>query len=138
MAVMPAGDASMAGIEISMDDVDVSWFSGTGPGGQNRNKVQACCRLRHRSTGVTSVAQMRSRNLSLSQALEDLRQKVNDLARKHAADTGQQERLSQIGSGQRGDKVRTIQFQNDQAVDHRNGRKISALQYMKGHMDRLW
>ena len=45
---------------------------------------------------------------------------------------------NQVGSGQRGDKVRTIQFQNDSTVDHRNGKRITAKKFMQGHMDLLW
>lgn len=123
---------------ISENDIEISWFSGTGPGGQNRNKVQACCRVRHVPTGITSVSQMRTRNMSLSQAMDDLRKKIEESIRTRVTDNERRERMGQIGTGQRGDKIRTVQFQNDAAVDHRTGRRISAAQYMKGNMDRLW
>lgn len=123
---------------ISENDIEISWFSGTGPGGQNRNKVQACCRVRHVPTGITAVSQMRTRNMSLSQAMDDLRKKIEESIRTRVTDNERRERMGQIGTGQRGDKIRTVQFQNDAAVDHRTGLRISAAQYMKGNMDRLW
>lgn len=54
------------------------------------------------------------------------------------SDTAAAERREQAGSGQRGDKVRTIRFQDDVATDHRTGKKIRAGDYMSGKMDRLW
>lgn len=47
-------------------------------------------------------------------------------------------RKDQVGSGQRGDKVRTIRMQADEALDHRTGKKIKASEYLDGKMDRLW
>jgi peptide chain release factor 1 len=47
-------------------------------------------------------------------------------------------RKEQVGSGQRGDKVRTIQFQNNTAVDHRTNKRITAEAYLKGNMNLLW
>lgn len=47
-------------------------------------------------------------------------------------------RREQVGSGQRGDKIRTIQFQNNVAQDHRTGKRITAEQYLKGNMNLLW
>jgi peptide chain release factor 1 len=123
---------------VDPKDVEISWFSGTGPGGQNRNKVMASCRLLHRPTGLTATAQTRSRNNSFDQAFASLSRKVNELARSQVSSVERSSRKSQIGSGQRGDKIRTIQFQNDTAIDHRTNRRITADQYLKGYMDRLW
>lgn len=47
-------------------------------------------------------------------------------------------RQKQVGSGERGDKVRTIQFQNDKVVDHRSEKTMSAVDFMKGNMNKLW
>lgn len=47
-------------------------------------------------------------------------------------------RQKQVDSGERGDKVRTIQFQNDRVVDHRNEKTMSAVDFMKGNMNKLW
>jgi len=123
---------------IDTSDIEISWFSGTGPGGQNRNKVMASCRLLHRPTGLTATAQTRSRSNSFDQAFASLFRKIVDLSKLQACSVEQSSRRSQIGSGQRGDKIRTIQFQNDTATDHRTNRRITADQYLKGFMDRLW
>lgn len=125
-------------IEIKQEDCEISWFSGTGPGGQNRNKVQASCRLKHIKTGIIITAQTRSRTSSLAQAMEELTRRVQTLSNSMSSNSIDGIRKSQVGSGMRGDKVRTIQFQNDSVVDHRTNKRITADQFMKGHMDKLW
>lgn len=123
---------------IESRDIDVSWFSGTGPGGQNRNKVQASCRLTHRPTGIVATAQTRSRSNSYEQAMETLTKRINELNTQQRIETLRTNIKQQIGSGQRGDKIRTIQFQHNVASDHRTGKKITADEYMRGNMDKLW
>jgi len=120
------------------DDLEVTWFSGTGPGGQNRNKVMASCRLRHIPSGIMITAQTRSRANSLEQARSDLTRRLEEIQLLESETVARSERLRQVGSGQRGDKIRTIQFQNDMATDHRTNKRITAEQYLKGQMDRLW
>jgi peptide chain release factor 1 len=120
------------------DDLEVTWFSGTGPGGQNRNKVMASCRLRHIPSGIMITAQTRSRTNSLEQARSDLMKRLEESNHLESISASRSERLRQVGSGQRGDKIRTIQFQNDVATDHRTNKRITADQYLRGQMDRLW
>lgn len=108
---------------VGLDDsaVSVSWFSGTGKGGQNRNKVQASCRLLHVPTGLVAKAELRTRETSYKAAYDTLSQRVaayhaeNEKSR-HASST-----RSQVGSGMRGDKFRTYRLQADEVVDHRAG-----------------
>lgn len=58
---------------IGKNDFDINWFSGTGKGGQKRNKTQACCRLTHRDSGVTKTGQNhRERSKNLSDAFNNL------------------------------------------------------------------
>jgi len=125
-------------VVINPQDLEISWFSGTGPGGQNRNKVMACCRLRHIPSGVVATAQTRSRKNSFDLARENLIERLQLMQSSSSAADLRSVRMGQIGSGQRGDKIRTIQFQHNSAVDHRNGQRITAEDYMKGHMDKLW
>jgi len=125
-------------IKLSLDDCEITWFSGTGPGGQNRNKVMASCRLRHKPTGIVTTAQTRSRTNSLQQAQASMLERLQTLQDSKVAATTGAERKQQVGSGQRGDKIRTIQLQHDSAVDHRTGRRCTAEDYLRGHMDKLW
>lgn len=123
---------------IDKNDLEISWFSGTGPGGQNRNKVQASCRLKHIPSGIIATAQTRSRSNSYEQAYESLKKRLEENTHMIKQNNLRNTIKSQVGSGQRGDKIRTIQFQHNVATDHRTGKKITAEEYMQGYMDRLW
>lgn len=136
VAVMNANPIN--NIVINEDDLDINWFSGTGPGGQNRNKVMASCRLRHKPSGITVTAQTRSRTNSLTQAMTELKQRLTTESNKRTLDTNREIRNQQIGSGQRGDKIRTIYMQRDLIVDHRTGKEMSAGMFLKGNIDQLW
>jgi protein subunit release factor A len=61
--------------------------------------------------------------------------KTNDANQHQAQSTIKRK---QVGSGMRGDKIRTIRFQDDRATDHRNDKRCKASAYMKGCMDQLW
>lgn len=125
-------------VQIDKKDLEVSWFSGTGPGGQNRNKVQASCRLTHIPSGITATAQTRSRSNSYEQAFETLQKRINENSYRNHETQLRSLIQNQVGSGQRGDKIRTVQFQHNIATDHRTGKKITAEQYMRGYMDLFW
>ena len=124
--------------EITENDCEISWFSGSGAGGQHRNKHQNCCRLKHTETGIVESAQCRTRTQSLQQAMDNLRKRIREMRSSTVAAEIAWDRKIQVGSGQRGDKIRTIYMQRDLVVDHRTGKRMTADQYMKGYMDRLW
>lgn len=103
----------------------ISWFSGTGKGGQNRNKVQASCRLLHVPSGVEAKAECRTREASYRDALEVLRRRVYADVKHTEADEYAAAVKAQVGSGMRGDKIRTYRLQDDIVTDHRSGRRTS-------------
>jgi peptide chain release factor 1 len=124
--------------QIDESDFSISWYSGTGKGGQKRNKSQSCCRVTHIPTGLQEARQGRSRNKNYDDARDAL------LARLAATESGAAhtdmaaDRKTQVGSGMRADKVITIQFQNDLAKHHSNDTVMSARKFMKGYMDKLF
>jgi peptide chain release factor 1 len=123
---------------FSPDDVRIEWFSGTGKGGQNRNKVQASCRALHVPSGIQAKAETRSRTTSLSTAMAELERRVD--ADAEGADLSQKsvERRAQVGSGMRGDKIRTYRLQDDQVVDHRTEKRASWRHIERGEFERLY
>ncbi len=125
-------------IEILDKDLTIEWFSGTGPGGQHKNKTQNSCRLKHTPTGIVVSAQTRSRANSLAQARAELEKRVKQLNSQNTHASLDSTRRQQVGSGQRGDKIRTIQIQHDSAVDHRTGKRCTAESYLKGDIYKLW
>lgn len=119
-------------------DLSLSWFSGTGKGGQHRNKHQNSIRLTHTPTGITVTAQTRSRETSYTQAKNDLTAKLRQYFGIQQHEKISSEKKAQVGSGQRGDKIRTYRLQHDEICDHRNNKTINTRQLSKGMIDLLW
>lgn len=124
--------------QIDPSDFKIEWYSGTGAGGQHRNKHQNSIRLTHIPTGLTETAQCRSREASHKEAMEQMIKALRSNA-KYASIVAQSvERKKQMGSGQRGDKVRTYRFQDNIATDNRTGRKAPLSKVLDGNFDMLW
>jgi peptide chain release factor 1 len=119
---------------IPESDLKIVWFSGTGAGGQHRNKHQNSIRLTHIPTGHTETAQCRSREASY----RNLASALQKNSKYRVMMEQSTERKAQMGSGQRGDKVRTYRFQDDIATDHRTGKKANLSKVMDGYFELLW
>lgn len=119
-------------------DFQIVWFSGTGAGGQHRNKHQNSCRVIHTPSGLSESRQGRERASNLKAAKEALLQVLDRAARDGRDAVTAGERRQQVGTGQRGDKSVTIRFQDDRVQHHTTGRTMSASRYMRGYMDEVW
>jgi peptide chain release factor 1 len=124
--------------EYRDSDFRIEWYSGTGAGGQHRNKHQNSCRITYLPTGQTATAQCRSRQNSLEQAKSALLEQLEYASYKQTKSNMNHKRKTQVGSGMRGDKIRTIRFQDNVVLDHRTNKRMTTDMYMKGYMDRLW
>lgn len=136
VAVMPVRDQVVA--EISESDIEWQATRGGGSGGQARNKTSNCVQMRHRPTGIqVRVESARSQLLNREQAFRLLGARI--LAEQSlVSETAERlERRRQVGSGQRGDKIRTIRLQDGQVTDHRSGKRISTARYFRGHIKEL-
>lgn len=120
------------------DEFSVSFFSGTGKGGQHRNKHQNSVRMTHIPSGLTQTAVSRSKEANLLQARQRLEEMLDarDAEFEHGALN--KTRSAQVGSGQRGDKRRTYRFQDDRVVDHISGKSARCSEVMKGNIELLW
>ena len=123
---------------IPESDLKVEWYSGTGAGGQHRNKHQNSCRITHIPTGVVVTAQCRSRQNSLAQAMAEIQQRIDNEAQRQYNNHIASNRKSQVGSGMRGDKIRTYRFQDDSVQDHVTGKRSKVKKIMNGNFDELW
>lgn len=139
MTVAVLGDTAKRNAPtISDADLNVDWFSGTGKGGQHRNKHQNSCRLTHVPTGIMRSASTRDRKNSYRLAREALEQAILEETEIAAAGAENSVRRSLIGSGMRGDKRRTYRFRDNQVVDHVTGKHAVCSQVMRGAFDLLW
>lgn len=125
-------------ITYNAKDFKLEWYSGTGCGGQNRNKVQSSCRLTHIATGITKSAQTRSRENSFKLAKEAILQELTEHAYQANKTSRNNDRARQVGSGMRGDKIRTYREQDDTVSDHRTSNKASLKLIEQGRLTLLW
>jgi peptide chain release factor 1 len=123
---------------LHREDVGTRWFSGTGAGGQHRNKHQNSVELVHLPTGLKRTAQTRSRETSMRAAWDALATAVAEQAAGQAARDENGIRSRQIGLGMRADKRRTWRFRDDRVIDDLTGLSASCAKVMRGHVDLLW
>lgn len=125
-------------ITFNERDFKIEWYSGTGAGGQHRNKHQNSCRLTHLETGEVVTSQCRSRENSLNEAKSELLTRLNGGALRGVLTERATIRKEQVGSGERGDKMRTYRFQDNSVKDHRTGKTSTCDRVMAGNFQLLW
>jgi peptide chain release factor 1 len=122
-------------IEVRVDpaELDISTCRASGSGGQNIQKTDSAVQIRHLPTGlVVRCETERSQTYNKETALSILRARLHDLQLREASARRADTRRRQIGSGQRGDKRRTIAVQRDSVVDHMTGRTWRFEDYVRG------
>ena len=114
-------------------DCEFSTFRGSGPGGQLRNKLETAVRVVHRPTGVAVRCETeRSQLQNRANALRLLESRLRDEHNRRITAARNGTRREQVGSGERSDKIRTVQEQNGVVVNNETGRKIPLPRYLKG------
>lgn len=131
-------NAEIGSVTIPNSDLKIEWYSGTGAGGQHRNKHQNSCRITHIPTGIVATSQCRSRQNSLNEAMQTIQNQVDTLWKNHYNNSIASDRRQQVGSGMRGDKIRTYRFQDDVVKDHVRNSTASVKKVLAGNFDLLW
>jgi peptide chain release factor 1 len=135
VAVLPEADE--IDVDINPDDLRIDIFHSSGAGGQNVNKVATAVRLTHIPTGVVVVCQdERSQLRNRQKAMLVLRSRLFDAERRKQEEEITEERRSQVGSGERAEKIRTYNYPQDRVTDHRVGESFHNLPgIMEGNLD---
>ena len=120
------------------NDFKIEWYSGTGCGGQFRNKHANSARVIHMPTGLIKTSQTRSRENSLQNAMEDMNKALDESGFLANGVVENNSRRLQLGSGERSDRRRTYRFQDGLVHDHTNNRSAQISKIIKGNFRLLW
>ncbi|MGD9116759.1 MAG: peptide chain release factor 1 [Dehalococcoidia bacterium] len=137
VAVLP--QAEEVEVDINPDDLRVDIFHSGGAGGQNVNKVATAVRITHFPTGIVTTCQdERSQLRNRNKAMSVLRARLLEIERNKQEQAITQQRRSQVGTGDRAEKIRTYNFPQDRLSDHRLEKNLRNLpRIMEGNLDEL-
>lgn len=142
VAVLP--EVSIVEVDIDEKDLEIDYYRASGPGGQSVNKTSSACRLTHKPSGVVVTCQdEKSQHKNRARAMKILAARLYEdaAAKVHAERTS--ERRSQIGTGDRSEKIRTYNFPQNRLTDHRlksqggDGGNFSLEKIVRGELDPL-
>jgi peptide chain release factor 1 len=135
VAVLP--EAEEVEVEIRPEDLKVDVFRSSGPGGQSVNTTDSAVRITHLPTGIVVGSQEeRSQLQNREKAMRYLRARLLQQAQQEAAEKESAARKSQVGTGERAEKIRTYNFPENRVTDHRVKLTVHRLQeVLAGDLD---
>lgn len=138
VAVLPEVQEQGA-VEIRSSDLQIDTFKASGAGGQHVNKTESAIRITHVPSGViVSCSEERSQLQNRERAMTMLRSVLADRQRREAEEAVGSMRRSQVGTGDRSEKIRTYNFPQDRVTDHRINENFGNVKdLMDGNLDRI-
>lgn len=126
VAVMP--EAEEVELELDMNDLQFDVYRSSGPGGQSVNTTDSAVRITYKPTGMIVTCQdEKSQHKNKAKALKVLRARLFDIKQQEEAASRSEERRSQVGSGDRSERIRTYNFPQNRLTDHRIKLSLSSL-----------
>ena len=126
-------------IEINPADVRMEVFRASGAGGQKVNKTSSAVRLIHEPTGIVAECQTeRSQTQNREYAMRLLKSRLYEIEKQKRDEELHNERKSQVGTGDRSEKIRTYNYPQGRITDHRIGFSIFQMEnFLNGHIDEM-
>jgi len=126
-------------VEINPADVKMDVFRASGAGGQHVNKTSSAVRLTHIPTGIVAECQTeRSQLQNREYAMRLLRSRIYEIQQKEQDEKLANERKSQVGTGDRSEKIRTYNYPQGRITDHRIGLSIFQMEdFLNGNIDSM-
>ncbi|MFH1939449.1 MAG: peptide chain release factor 1 [bacterium] len=137
IAILP--EAEEVELEISPNDLKIDRFRSTGPGGQSVNTTDSAIRITHIPTGMVVTCQdEKSQHKNKDKALKILRARLLDMAEREKHEELALKRKSQVGTGDRSERIRTYNFPQNRITDHRIGLNLHNLEgVLEGNLNDL-
>ena len=137
MAILPEVDE--VELDIDMNELKFDVYRSSGPGGQSVNTTDSAVRVTHLPTGLVVTCQdEKSQHKNKAKALTVLRARLLDKMQQEQHDRISQERKSQVGSGDRSERIRTYNFPQSRITDHRINLTLYKLEtIINGKLDEL-
>ena len=137
VAVLP--EAEEVEVDIDPGDIRVDVFRSSGPGGQSVNKTESAIRITHLPTGlVVSCQDEKSQHKNKAKALKVLRARLLDKMEQDQHDKISEDRKSQVGTGDRSERIRTYNYPQGRVTDHRINLTLYKLEtIMLGRIDEI-
>ncbi|MBQ4349175.1 MAG: peptide chain release factor 1 [Clostridia bacterium] len=137
VAVLP--EAQDVDVEINPTDLQIDTFRSSGAGGQHINKTESAIRITHIPTGtVVECQDERSQHKNKDKAMKILRSRILEAEREKQMSSIADERKSQVGTGDRSERIRTYNYPQGRISDHRIGLTIYKLeQFLNGDLDEV-
>jgi len=137
VAVLPEADD--VEVSINPDDLRIDIYHSQGAGGQNVNKVATAVRITHLPTGIVAICQdERSQLRNRTKAMSVLRARLLNIEQDKQEKEIAKQRRSQVGTGDRAQKIRTYNFPQGRVSDHRIGLTLHNLpRILEGDLDEL-
>jgi peptide chain release factor 1 len=137
VSVLPEADE--VELEIPDKDLRIDVYRSSGPGGQSVNTTDSAVRVTHLPTGLmVAIQDEKSQHKNRAKAMSVLRARLLELEQQRQAEERGDVRRSQLGTGERSEKIRTYNYPDDRITDHRIGLTVHNLPgLLEGDLDRL-